>query len=123
MSAGIPLTDSDRAPWLAALNHLLVSTLAADRHPVLACSALKEKYRARLLDGTVGIVTIYLKGSYENIRSRLLAREGHYMKENMLQSQFNALEEPEDALVLNISMPFHDMLDTVYRKYPSLRGL
>lgn len=84
MAAGIPLTDSDRAHWLEALNRQLVSTLKASRHPVLACSALKEKYRNRLLEGGEGIAIIYLKGSYELIRSRLLARESHYMKENLL---------------------------------------
>src|SRR4030095_544887 len=51
MAAGIPLNDSDRAPWLAALSNLLLSTLQANRHPVLACSALKETYRAKLLEG------------------------------------------------------------------------
>src|SRR5512139_3194569 len=83
MSAGIPLTDSDRAPWLEALNRLLLSTLMDAQHPVLACSALKESYRIRLLAGVEGIAIIHLKGSYELVRSRLMAREGHYMKENM----------------------------------------
>jgi len=121
MSAGLPLTDSDRAPWLAALNHQLVSVLEADRHPILACSALKEKYRIRLLDGSGGMAVIYLKGSFERIRSRLLAREGHFMKENLLQSQFETLEEPEAALVLDVSMSLHDMLDTILMEYPGVK--
>jgi gluconokinase len=123
MSAGLPLTDADRAPWLAALNRRLFSTLEADRHPVLACSALKEKYRNQLLAGVEGIPVIYLRGSFERIRSRLLAREGHYMKENLLQSQFDTLEEPEEALVLDMSMSLHEMLDTILMEYPVLRGL
>jgi gluconokinase len=120
MSAGIPLTDSDRAPWLGTLNLQLLSTLAAGRHPVLACSALKEMYRARLLNGVDGIAILYLKGSFELIRSRLLARESHYMKENLLQSQFSALEEPEDAVILNIATPLDQMLDTILKRFPSL---
>jgi gluconokinase len=87
---------------------------------VLACSALKEKYRTCLLDGMEGIAVIHLKGSYELVRSRLLAREGHYMKENLLQSQFDALEAPEDAIVLDVSMPLGKMLDTILMRYPTL---
>jgi gluconokinase len=120
MAAGIPLSDSDRAPWLDALNHLLLSSLRNARHPVLACSALKEKYRIRLLDGVEGMAVIHLKGNYELVRSRLLAREGHYMRENLLQSQFDALEEPGDAVVLDVGMPLGKMLDTIFIRYPSL---
>ena len=117
MTAGIPLSDSDRAPWLAALHDQLVSTLRAGRHPILACSALKEKYRIQLLDGLADIAVLYLKGSYELIWSRMSAREGHYMKPAMLQSQFVTLEEPTDALVLNIAMPLDKMLDTIFAQY------
>jgi gluconokinase len=94
--------------------------LAANRHPVLACSALKEKYRARLLAGTDGMAILNLIGSYELIRSRLLARESHYMKEDLLQSQFDALEEPEEAVVLDISMPINKMLYKILSSYPTL---
>ncbi len=120
MAAGIPLTDSDRAPWLEALNHQLKSTRTANRHPVLACSALKEIYRAQLLNGVEGIATIFLKGSYELIRSRLQTREGHYMKENMLRSQFETLEEPQGAVILDISLSLDQMLDTIFTRYPTL---
>jgi gluconokinase len=120
MAAGIPLTDSDRAPWLSTLNRRLASTLTQGHHPVLACSALKEGYRAQLREDVMGIAVIYLRGSYEVIRSRLLARESHYMKENMLQSQFDALEEPEHAVVLDVLMPLDRMLDTIFTRYPTL---
>ena len=116
MAAGIPLSDSDRAPWLAALHHQLLSTLSADCHAVLACSALKEPYRARLLEGMGGITVIYLKGSYDLIFSRMSIREDHYMKPGMLQSQFDALEEPKDAIVLDVKMPLNDMIDTITKK-------
>lgn len=121
MAAGIPLDDADRMPWLMALNHKLMSTLDENRHPVLACSALKQSYRDVLLDAADGIAILYLKGSYDLIWSRIAAREGHYMKPNMLQSQFAALEEPQDALVVDISLPLEAMLDTVFANYPQLK--
>ena len=117
MASGTPLTDSDREPWLGALNQQLLASLKANRHPVLACSALKEKYRMRLMKDVEGVAIIYLKGSYERLWSRLSARQGHFLKENLLQSQFEALEEPRDALVLDISMPLHVMLDTIQARY------
>ena len=113
MAAGIPLDDSDRAPWLAALHDQLLSTLKAGRHPVLACSALKGKYRVQLLEDMDGIAIIYLKGSYNLIWSRMSTRESHYMKPEMLQSQFDALEEPEDAIVLDVKMSVEEMIDTI----------
>lgn len=115
MQAGMPLDDSDRTPWLSALSNLLVSTLTAGRHPVLACSALKESYRAKLLEDKPAIKLIYLRGSYELIWSRMSGRQGHYMKPAMLQSQFEILEEPEDALVLDVSLSVGEMLEVVLR--------
>ena len=122
MTVGIPLSDSDRLPWLITLNHKLLSTLADNRHPVLACSALKETYRKRLLNGVADITIIYLKGSYDLIWSRMAGRDGHYMKSNMLQSQFDTLEEPQDALVLDIAQPIEEMLDTILATYSMLKG-
>jgi len=116
MAAGIPLNDSDRTPWLAALSKLLSSTLKANRHPVLACSALKETYRAKLLDGNEEIEIIYLKGSYDTLWQRMSTREGHYMKPDMLKSQFEILEEPKDALCLDVTLPLEAMLQIVMEK-------
>jgi len=117
MAAGIPLNDSDRIPWLDTLAKLLGTTLTAGHHPVLACSALKEVYRMQLLDGQSRIAIIYLKGSYELIWSRLSARQGHYMKPDMLRSQFETLEEPKNALVLDISMTLDEMVEMVMEKW------
>jgi gluconokinase len=117
MTAGIPLSDSDRVPWLTSLHEILLSTLEANRHPVLACSALKEKYRAQLLDDVDGIEIIYLKGNYELIWSRMSTRVGHYMKPEMLKSQFNALEESKDAFALDVSMSLEDMIDKIVARY------
>jgi gluconokinase len=105
MTSGIPLDDADRAPWLAKL-HDLIHTCLSEMHPaVLACSALKERYRQALVEGNPGVQIVYLKGSYELIWPRLANRKGHYMKAEMLQSQFAALEEPQQALVIDAALP------------------
>lgn len=103
MASGTPLNDSDRVPWLASLHDLISSSLKADRPGVLACSALKERYRQQLLDGNPNVRIVYLKGSFNLIWSRMEKRTDHYMKPYMLKSQFNALEEPTDALTMDIS--------------------
>ena len=103
MASGVPLDDADRAPWLAALHDLISSSLKADRPGVLACSALKARYRQQLMDGNPGVQIVYLKGSYDLIWSRMEKRADHYMKPQMLRSQFDALEEPVNALTVDIS--------------------
>jgi gluconokinase len=117
MASGIPLSDSDRAPWLAALHNLLSSTLKSNHHPVLACSALKETYRAQLLDGIDNVEIIYLKGSYELIWSRMSGRDGHYMRPEMLRSQFAVLEQPENVFSLDVSMSPQDMVGKIVETY------
>jgi gluconokinase len=115
MSAGIPLTDADRWPWLDRLNHELLAA-DEDRRPVfLACSALKQKYRDRLLAGLRGARFVYLKGSIEEIRSRLAGREGHFMPRELLESQFADLEEPRGALVLDVSKSPAQLLEDFAR--------
>ena len=116
MANGIPLDDSDRAPWLAALHDLISSSLKADRPGVLACSALKECYRQQLMDGNEGVQIIYLKGSYDLIWSRMEKRNDHYMKPHMLKSQFDALEEPVTALTTDISMPVEDIVQAILKQ-------
>jgi len=108
MAHGIPLNDSDRAAWLASLHDLISSSLTQNRPGVLACSALKERYRQQLLEGNEDVQIVYLTGSYDLIWSRMIARKEHYMKPHMLQSQFETLEEPTNALIINISMSFDD---------------
>lgn len=82
---------------------------------MLACSALKESYRVRLLGGLDRMAIIYLKGSYDLIFSRMADREGHSMKPEMLRSQLDALEEPEDAIVLDAPMSPEEMIDTIMK--------
>jgi len=104
MASGNPLTDEDRLPWLITLQNLLRTKIKSGKNPILACSALKENYRGLLLDGNEGVKIVYLKGSYELISKRMQTRAGHYMKANMLQSQFDLLEEQAEALVVDIQL-------------------
>ena len=113
MAKTIPLTDSDRAPWLAALHELISSSLARNLPGVLACSALKERYRQKLLEGNDGVRLIYLKGSYDLIWSRMSARKDHYMKPHMLQSQFETLEEPVNALIVDVTPSVDEILKVI----------
>jgi gluconokinase len=113
MRSGIPLTDEDRWPWLAQLNDLLKEKASRGESTLLACSALKQKYRDRLADGCGDLRWVYLKGSFALIESRLKARKGHYMKAGLLESQFAALEEPDDAITVDISSTPEAAADTV----------
>lgn len=102
MSRGIPLTDSDRAAWLAAIREHILDSLKRGQSLVVACSALKQEYRDFLGKG-IKIKWLYLKGSKELIRSRMHQRPHHFMHANMLSSQFEALEEPSDAIIVDIA--------------------
>jgi len=100
MKAGVPLTDDDRLPWLAALRGLIRSQ---DTDMVLACSALKQSYRDYLGDGRPDVVFVYLKGDASLVEKRLGGREGHFAGPGILESQLADLEEPEGALVVDAS--------------------
>jgi gluconokinase len=103
MAAGIPLTDEDRRPWLERLHAELRLAAHKSRPLFLACSALKQKYRDRLVAGLPQAGFVYLQGPPELIRARLAGRSNHFMPAGLLESQFADLEEPADALVLDIS--------------------
>ena len=103
MRNGIPLEDADRWPWLDRMNAMLVEKEGRGESVLLACSALKQVYRDRLAKGAADLRWIYLKGSVDLIRKRVEARKGHYMKAGLLESQFAALEEPGNALGVDIN--------------------
>jgi gluconokinase len=103
MTRGIALTDADREPWLAAIHARLVDSFQRGRCLVVACSALKQQYRDTLGRG-VAITWVYLKGGEEVIRARLLERQHHFFKAQMLTSQFADLEEPADAIVIDVEI-------------------
>jgi gluconokinase len=102
MAAGIPLNDQDRALWLAILHDLIAKYQEANQSILLACSALKQTYRDRLAEGNPGTVFVFLKGDFDLIFDRMQERHGHYMKAEMLRSQFEILEEPAEALTIDI---------------------
>ena len=102
MSRGIPLTDDDRAGWLTAIHARMADAFSRHETLVVACSALKESYRAILRSG-LPVTWIYLKTSAELVRSRLRQRTGHFMKAEMLASQFQTLQEPLDAIAVDAS--------------------
>ncbi len=104
MSRGIPLTDSDRGPWLSAIHARILDYFQHGQDLVVGCSALKQEYRWLLAKG-VPITWVYLRGSPALIRSRLRHRSNHFMKDDLLASQFDSLEEPDDALVIDVSAP------------------
>ena len=100
MRHGIALTDADRGPWLAALRDAITCWNAESENVVLACSALKRAYRDELRTGSV--MFVYLKGSRELILARLRARHGHFATESILDMQLEDLQEPEDAISVQI---------------------
>lgn len=104
MARGQGLDDRDRAPWLTRLADLLRQH-AGQTGLVLACSALKLAYRQQLRGAGPSITFVYLKGSAEVIEKRLAHRSGHFMTAKMLRSQFDALEEPADAIVVDVELP------------------
>jgi gluconokinase len=101
MRTGIPLTDADRAPWLATLHSLIARWIATKKNAILACSALKRTYR-ETLQISPEVQLVYLKGSPQLLRQRLHARLGHFMTEQMLASQLATLEEPDNAVVVEV---------------------
>ncbi|MEG4008579.1 gluconokinase [Microcoleus sp. Pol11C1] len=105
MSLGIPLEDADRLPWLLQLQAAIDWWLWEDRNVVLACSALKASYREMLCRDPQRMKIVYLKGSFQLLSARLTSRENHYMKADLLLSQLDTLEEPEDAIIIDASQP------------------
>jgi gluconokinase len=103
MHRGIALDDSDRAPWLMTIRKLIEAMLANGRNGVVACSALKQAYRDEIVVDPRTVRFVYLKGSKEAIAARLRDRAGHFMNPDLLQSQFDTLEEPHDAIVVDVS--------------------
>jgi gluconokinase len=101
MKRGIPLTDRDREPWLDAIHSELLSCAAKNQNAVLACSALKQSYRDRLAAG-LDFRVCYLKGTYEEIQKHLAARRVHFAGEEILAGQFADLQEPRDAVTLEV---------------------
>ena len=113
MTRGIALTDEDRSPWLHAIRDLVERCLAENRSAVIACSALKRKYRDMLVIDEARVKVVYLKGSQALIAQRLARRAGHFFDPHLLKSQFETLEEPTDAIIVDITETPEKIADTI----------
>ncbi|MCU7931705.1 MAG: SMP-30/gluconolactonase/LRE family protein [Candidatus Thiodiazotropha sp. (ex Codakia rugifera)] len=117
MSAAIPLDDIDRQPWLDRLALVIDAHLRADRDAVLSCSALKHQYRVELLRDAEQVRLVYLYGSFDLILERLKQRRGHFMNPALLKSQFETIEQPDDALTIKISQPAEAIVTYIIEQF------
>lgn len=104
MSAGVPLTDEDRQPWIESLHNAILGWIASNENAVLACSALKQEYREKLMVAT-DVKVVFLRGTFGVIQQRLADRPSHFMNPILLRSQFDTLEEPANAVVVDVAAP------------------
>jgi gluconokinase len=117
MHRGEPLTDEDRRPWLAAVHERLLEAASRHEKVVLACSALKHAYQEYLQHEEPDRISfVYLRGSEELIRQRLSSRKGHFMNPNLLHSQFETLEPPENAVEVDIAPEPSEIAANIRRK-------
>ena len=116
MSAGHPLTDEDRWPWLKAIADEIDRLAASGERAVIACSALKRAYRDILVHGRDDVRIVFLQGTQELIAQRLAARKGHFMPPGLLASQFKTLELPdtdERPIKVSIDAPVEAIVDNI----------
>ena len=122
IAANIPLDDADRKPWLDALHNEIQRWQTESRNVTLACSALKQSYRAQLAnnsaDGTNNLQFVYLKAPVAIIQHRLAERQGHFANENLLPSQLATLEEPADAITVDASRSPEEIIQEIRRQLP-----
>lgn len=116
MGSGTPLNDDDRGPWLAAIRAKMDACRAAGECAVFTCSALKGKYRDLLGLNLPDVLLVHLTGDFDTILARLGQRQGHYMKPEMLQSQFSILEAPAQALTLDITLSPEQLVSKIVQR-------
>ena len=119
MSAGQPLTDEDRWPWLKAIADEIDRLCGKDQRAVVACSALRRAYREVLVHGRDDVRIVFLDGTQALIAGRLAARKGHFMPAGLLDSQFGTLERPapdESAVTVSIDAPVEAIVDNIVRQ-------
>jgi gluconokinase len=112
MRAGIPLDDADRAPWLQSLHEAVERWIAARESVVLACSALKEAYRRQLVVGPE-VKLVFLRADFGVVSDHLAHRHGHFMNPALLRSQFETLEVPGDAIVVDASKAIPEIVAVI----------
>jgi gluconokinase len=119
MSAGQPLTDEDRWPWLQAIADEIDEVCSCGGHVVISCSALKRAYRDVLVHGRGDVRIVYLDGTQDLIAHRLAARKGHFMPPTLLESQLKTLQPPgpeENPVTVSIDAPIEEIVDEILRK-------
>jgi gluconokinase len=119
MSAGHPLTDDDRWPWLQAIADEIDRICKAGQRAVIACSALKRAYRSILVHGRDDVRIVFLSGTQKLIADRLAARKGHFMPPGLLTSQFGTLEPPEPSerpITVSIDASVETIVDDIIRQ-------
>jgi gluconokinase len=113
MRTGHALNDNDRAEWLATINEIAKEQMIS-KGAIIACSALKEKYRKVLTSGiTVPVIWVFLRGSFEMIQKRMKLRKDHFMPEALLASQFETLQPPNNAITMDIEDEPDDIVDEI----------
>jgi gluconokinase len=116
MRGGTPLEPADRVAWLQAIRDALATAQHARGDAVLACSALQREFRLALREGLHDVRFVYLKADRELIRARVAARSDHFMPASLVDSQFETLEEPDDALVVDASQPPEAVVREIVRE-------
>ena len=121
MRSGTPLTDSDRWPWLDAMNDVIAERQRDNQHSVVSCSALKKSYRERLVQGLANIEFVYLCGDPELILARMIKRTNHFMPAGLLDSQIATLEPPENAIFIPMDLATDEQVVAVIQQLHSSR--
>lgn len=114
MASGQPLNDDDRKPWLERIRDASYSLESKNEHGIIVCSALKKKYRDQIREGNENVTFLFLDGNKELIMDRMRQRQGHFMKENMVNSQFETLERPDaelQTIVVGIDCSIEEIVD------------
>jgi len=122
MRRGIPLTDSDRWPWLKAIRELIDSCLSKNNPSIIACSALRKSYREFLKEDRERVRFVYLKGDENTLLKRLSLRKGHFAGADLLESQLETLEEPENVLSVDISKQPEEITNFIIEKLNLLKS-
>jgi gluconokinase len=125
MQSGTPLTDADRLPWLRKIAEEIDAWRARHESGVLTCSALKRSYRDIIIDGRSDVTLVYLKGSYDVIHRRLVARHGHFMPVALLDSQFATLQEPtpdEHPIIVDVGSRPAEIAAEIVHQLEELHG-
>ena len=115
MRNGVPLSDADRVPWLQAMHSLVQDLITKSQRAVITCSALKQAYREWFTDNHPHVSLVYLRGTYALIQQRLRSRTMHFMKADLLASQFSALEEPRDIPFVDVAQAPEVIVEQIKR--------